>query len=87
MPSEAIIVRRLARELSLRRRFERLTVRDQERSEKIEKVMMVLAFKLGSNDGDDDDEERERMLTSLRCLWQRWLITEPSFHLIHLSFV
>ena len=38
MPSEAIIVRRLARELSLRRRFERLTVRDQVRGEKMKKL-------------------------------------------------
>ena len=53
MPAEAVIVRRLARELSRRRRFERLTIRDQVRGEKIEKVMMMLAFKMGNNDGKD----------------------------------
>ena len=60
MADQDIVLRRLARDLSLRRRFERLTVRDLVRVENLRKVLLVLAFRLGRC---DKEEEKDTLRT------------------------
>ena len=60
MADQDIVFRRLARDLYLRRRFERLTVRDLVRVEKLRKILLVLAFRLGRC---DKEEEKDTLRT------------------------
>jgi hypothetical protein len=60
------VLRRVARELSLRRRFDRLTARDFVRSEKLKKVLLFLAFKLGRC-RDQEEKAKQQMIFRAVC--------------------
>jgi hypothetical protein len=72
MPNEGVVLKRLARDLSLRHRFERLTVSDLVKSEKLKKVLLVLAFKLGRCDKNEEKEHAEALRTSLRLTYVKY---------------
>jgi len=67
---EVVVLKRLAHELSLRRRHSRLTVSDLVKCEKLEKVLLLLAFKMGRVDNANDKEALHR---SLRILYVQYL--------------
>lgn len=69
MANDGVVIRRLARELSLRRRHDRLTVRDLVRSEKLQKILLLLAFKIGRSSG----EELERLQMTMRIAYGKYL--------------
>ena len=57
MPDLRIVCKKLARELSLRRRHSRLTVKDLVEIEKLQKVLLVIAFQIGRCNSEQEKEK------------------------------
>lgn len=67
MERRRVVVRKLARDLSLRRRYDRLTVHDLVKVEKLKKLLLVLALKLGQCVNDEDEWNRLHQLFTIAC--------------------
>jgi hypothetical protein len=73
MANEGIVLRRVAQNLSLRRRFQRLTADDVVRAERLKKIMLLFALKIRRAKESEDKKEEKKVRTLLSVVYTRYV--------------
>lgn len=75
MNTNPIVLKRVARELSLRRRYSRLTANDVIQSEQLEKVLLCLAFmwRRLQKSSNSNEEKRKKTRKAFNLTYQRYI--------------